>query len=896
MSVDPTCGCCAGVTAETPVEIVNRPGLATVAYRVGVWSQFKASMLAALSKDPTLASLATRSDDDFSIALIDAWAVACDILAFYNERIVNESFLRTASETVSLRELAELIGYRLRPGVAAHAALAFTLNDPPPTGGPAPVPFTGVPTKIALDVGIKVQSVPGPGQQPATFETIEAIEARAAWNALRPRATRPYAADSAGANAVRLRGQQTGIRLGEQLLLVDRSGQILARRVVAVVADAPTVPNPTTLVWLDSGSEPAAAPEPTQVVAAIGGTLDDALLRAHVKGKRWDQTAFVAQVQANNWPLDLLESQINALNTAPQKRPTDASDPLQVFTLRVHGALFGANAPRYASLINPVQSAYSPDWTGFTLANDRIFKQFDNFPTWTFDLDGVYGALVLGGWVLLTSPEANAGAPVPLQIFGISEVTRSDYALTTRVTRLTVWQGADISAFPLDSTAVVGQTEPLDVAELPIADDVAGDTIELSGAALSLRVGQRLVITGTRSDKTGEVASEVSAVHQLKLIDGYTRITLDPTLANSYLRSTVTINANVADATHGETKREILGSGDAARAFQRFALKQTPLTYIAAANATGTISTIRVRVNGIEWKEVPYLYGAGPHDRLYTLVRDVAGTTFVQFGDGVTGERLPSGTDNVTATYRAGLGSAGMVDAGAISMLMSRPLGLNGVYNPLPSAGGGDPETLEQARASAPVTVRTLDRIVTLEDVEDFARSRAGITKAQATWAWAGSNWAACVTVAGLGGAAIDASDLDDLQSAMAAAGDGTIAIVACRYVPLSFSFAAQVGVDPVYDKAAVIAAVRAACGAAFSFDARGFAQPVFRSEIIATIQNVAGVVHVEVSALASSVPKPTDTADVITARGAALGAPGLTGGELLSIDPSTFVNVRAVP
>src|SRR5262249_18510218 len=140
----------------------------------------------------------------------------------------------------------------------------------------------------------------------------------------------------------------------------------------------------------------------------------------------------------------------------------------------------------------------------------------------------------------------------------------------------------------------------------------------------------------------------------------------------------------------------------------------------------------------------------------------------------------------------------------------------------------------------------------------------------------------------------VDATDFADLQAAMVAAGDGTIAIVACRYVPLSFKFAANVGIDPSYDRKTVLAAVRDAGTAAYAFDARELGQPVVRSEIIATIQDVAGVVHVEVSALAASVPKPTDTADVITAAGATLATASMNGAELLTIDPSTFVNVQA--
>ena len=64
-----------------------------------------------------LGRLKTRDDDDFTMGLLDAVACAADVLSFYQERIANESFLRTATERVSLQEMAKLIGYRLRPGL-----------------------------------------------------------------------------------------------------------------------------------------------------------------------------------------------------------------------------------------------------------------------------------------------------------------------------------------------------------------------------------------------------------------------------------------------------------------------------------------------------------------------------------------------------------------------------------------------------------------------------------------------------------------------------------------------------------------------------------------------------------------------------------------------------------
>ena len=43
------CGCCEGISKETPAVIANRPGLSAIGYRVATHAQFKATMLARLS-------------------------------------------------------------------------------------------------------------------------------------------------------------------------------------------------------------------------------------------------------------------------------------------------------------------------------------------------------------------------------------------------------------------------------------------------------------------------------------------------------------------------------------------------------------------------------------------------------------------------------------------------------------------------------------------------------------------------------------------------------------------------------------------------------------------------------------------------------------------------------
>src|SRR5207253_10560530 len=129
--------------------------------------------------------------------------------------------------------------------------------------------------------------------------------------------------------------------------------------------------------------------------------------------------------------------------------------------------------------------------------------------------------------------------------------------------------------------------------------------------------------------------------------------------------------------------------------------------------------------------------------------------------------------DNIRAVYRKGIGHEGLVRAEQLSLLMTRPLGVKGVVNPLPSEGAQDPQALGDARRNAPFTVLTLDRVVSLRDYEDFARAFAGIAKAQVVWTWNGHARGVFLTVAGPDGAPLEGSPtLTRLVSALGKAGD----------------------------------------------------------------------------------------------------------------------------
>jgi hypothetical protein len=162
------CRCCEPPVSPVP-GIYNRPGLTKIRYRSGSFAQLRQAMLLEIARHPELSALTTRESDDYAVTLIELFAAMGDVLTFYNERIAGELFLRTAIERDSVLRMLRLIGYRLRPGLASEAWLAFTLDS-------------GAETFIRE--GLKVMSVPGQDEKPLFFETIEELNTDWRLNAL----------------------------------------------------------------------------------------------------------------------------------------------------------------------------------------------------------------------------------------------------------------------------------------------------------------------------------------------------------------------------------------------------------------------------------------------------------------------------------------------------------------------------------------------------------------------------------------------------------------------------------------------------------------------------------------------------------------------------------------
>lgn len=217
-------GCCAGVRPVTPRSLFQRPGLPSLTSRIGTHGDFLETMVARLATHPELDRLTVRTGDDPSMALLDCWAIVADTVTFYAERALEEGFLATATQPGALTGLGQLVGYRPRPALGSSGHLVFGM-DPGSVG--------------VIPGGTSAKSVPGPDELPQTFETSASVEARAEWNRLAVRLTRPFAIfpdtvdDLEGLTFV---GSSLNLRAGD-LIVVDFAAAADPRvREIATVA------------------------------------------------------------------------------------------------------------------------------------------------------------------------------------------------------------------------------------------------------------------------------------------------------------------------------------------------------------------------------------------------------------------------------------------------------------------------------------------------------------------------------------------------------------------------------------------------------------------------------------------------------------------------------------
>jgi hypothetical protein len=311
----------------------------------------------------------------------------------------------------------------------------------------------------------------------------------------------------------------------------------------------------------------------------------------------------------------------------------------------------------------------------------------------------------------------------------------------------------------------------------------------------------------------------------------------------------VDVYGNVINATRGETvKNEKMGSGNASAASQSFKLKKKPLSYYSsptAGNDNSVKNSLTIYVDDILWSEVNSFYGITENDQVYIVRQNDEGESQITFGDGIRGQRLPSGRDNIICNYRFGA-EAACPPAGSVSQVSKPVKGLRSVKNFLAAYGGADAEDAENMRTYAPKSALILGRVVSMQDMAALASSFAGVKSVQTEWRWDKNKQRASAHIFYIGDAGIRASLSQRIRSVSDPSTPITVETALSK--PLFISI--DVAINPRYLEEDVIKKLRTTLmdthTGLLATENIGIGLPLYRSSLFENILNVAGTEAVQ--------------------------------------------------
>jgi hypothetical protein len=680
---DPICTCGQFVH---PAVISNSPGLGSIAYRAGVYTSFRHALLLPRAGEteltrpnPTDPSQVTQvwrpgAQGDLAVQMIEWWAYLADVLTFYNERVANQAYLRTADLPESVSRLVRLLGYRPRPGIGATGLLAALVNSPRP---------------LTLPRGFQIQSKPGPGKQPQVFELTKDVTI-----------TPPV--DLPGSNAVQgVAGVdsipdpgalQGSISQGGSVVLAGTSSTVKAEdRVLILPIGALASPSDFGVATVASvAQEKDAVGNP--ITRVTFGTIDKSLTIADVTQYRLLRST--QSVQLWQYPADpgnVIQGgsgkplQIDLVSIVRSIKPNDpivfegpdSSLPYYTTITSTTEIVWFANPPGG----NPAVAPANPPNAPIAIPHTRL-----TFP-----------------WGLGNAPSDTATAKPKYLVW---------YNWKT-VGPLIVSPAAQVGGGSGNTGATGTPTVP------PVSLKLSGKT------QFSVPAGTQFLVEDVYGNGAVGSVDDATTLHLLDPVP-----VLVPPLRTLF---------NLLPVTRGKTvTQEILGSGNTLIAGQDFFLQNAPVTYLTSSDSTSGdnySSTVRVWVNQLEWAEVRSFYGQPPGAQVFVTREDEQGNTHVVFGDGQNGARLPTGVNNVWASYRYGSGAEAPA-AGTLTVVLQPQPGLKAIRNPVPVSGGADPDPPTKIRQLAPRSVLTFNRAVSVDDFEVIASQTPGVVRAKAAVAF----------------------------------------------------------------------------------------------------------------------------------------------------------------
>ncbi len=785
-----------------PRVITNPPGLATIAYRGGDYTSFRHALLLARPGETQL-TRTIATDQVQSIWRPTAQGdLAVQMIEWWAYLCDVLTFYNERVANESYLGTADL------PESVSRLVTLLGYRPRPGIGatGLLAALTTGV-KPVNLPAAFQLQSKPGPGQQPQVFELGAAV-------------TLTPAIGAAGTSAVQ---------------------------------GAAAIANPTQPPQLAAGSVLLKG-----VVSTI--TSDDELLLLHNQWLGADRDYAVVKVTS----------------VSPEKDPDGNTHTRVLFTIPNGAGLPSDASPANYRLLRSGQSTHLyPYVSATTIARGEE----------TVDLASIARQIQVGDPILFADPRPNASnSPQLVSVTAYTEViyyannpsdpsqppsqpsfSYSGAPLQPGIpiphTQLMFSPGLDST---WDKTAVQLLYAWKEVGQLmDTPATMVGGSGASNGSTLTLRPGSSFP-----AGVTNVLVQDANGNGVAGTVSGLT-VQLDASVPHpAPLVPPLQALFNLLAVTRGKTlASEVLGSGNALVAGQDFVLQKSPVTYLQDPKSiTGDdySSTVRVWVNQLQWSEVRSLYGQPPGARVFVTREDEQGNTHVVFGDGQNGSRLPTGVNNVVASYRYGSG-AGVPSAGSLTVLLQPQPGLRSILNPVPVGGGADPDPPAKVRQFAPRSVLTLGRAISIDDFETVALQTPGVTRAKAALQFNPQTQRPSVTV----WVGDDQSAGTAARAAFAAAADPNRQPKVVAALPKAITLNLTIVYDRRHVPQTVQDAVRAALidpdTGLFGINVVAIGQVFYDSQIYAACLSVPGVVSVHSLQFQLAAPPSTDPIQATT-------------------------------
>lgn len=875
---------CAPLPADCPPELPPPP---PINYLAKDYGSFRTILLDRLRQ--LVPSWGGVSEADIGVALAELIAYVGDQLSYQQDAVATEAYLQTARSRISLRRHARLVDYFVHDGCNArawvrlqvgmqvfldHAVTRFYTFAP---GMPATLAVGSGNEEAALLAGVVVfepmqDAVLYPEHNQMSFYT---------WgnaNCCLPR----------GSTEATLRGSYPNLQPGDVLVFQERLGPQTGnpadadmRHRCAVRLTAVTTENalgePLVDPLFDSGGNPVVSASQTPIpITEIQWSSDDALpFPVCISSTFVDATgdkktlADVSVVFGNVVLADQGLSFTNvALGTVPEpslfKPPNPAADrcnaaapaalpvrfrpviqdspltqavplPLAgspvtpgIVPLLPQGYVSLTDAAGYVSLMVEASQPYLwPQYFGV------VAKPNSSNPA-NFDLSVVYNP-----------PGGAAGVTEPVYLETFANISVTSTGPDNAVAQINA-----LSQFlRVPASYALPATGPTAFPAVPIMLANSGTT-NLTDATTAVYLTVEPVNPATWPPNFGILAQgdlEDPSIFNLLVVyapsSGSTGVKV-PIVIEQFSNLSL---ANVSAAFQGGSQLIAVKSFDQQ---PNASLSAYDLMHFDASEAVAAITLTGSRDElTTTWTAEPDLLADSASGTHFVVEVESDGSAHLRFGDNTNGASPEAGTV-FTAAYRIGNGRAGNVGAESLVFFAGDPRILS-CTNPLPAAGGMEPETAEQIRRRAPQAFLTQERAVTMQDYATVAEMNSQIDEAVATLRWTGSWYTVFVTAepkcAGNLSSALQKSLTRNINRYRLAGQD--IQLESPEYVSLEIEL--TVCVDPAYFRSDVEQSLLEVLGSGvlpngqtglFYPDSFRFGQTVYLSPIYAAARRVAGV------------------------------------------------------